>query len=74
MTFSVIYLVVRCLLGGMMVINRRRVPKDAELLVAGVRWCIAGATYPGRAEHSIQAGSSEGPTSRMQDGPDRQRR
>jgi len=31
--FSVLYLVVRCLLGSLMVLARRQVPKDAELLV-----------------------------------------
>jgi putative transposase len=31
--FSVVYLVVRCLLGGLMVLTRREVSKDAELLV-----------------------------------------
>jgi putative transposase len=31
--FSVFYLVVRCLLGGLMVLARRQVSKDAELLV-----------------------------------------
>jgi hypothetical protein len=31
--FSVFYLVVRCLLGSVMVLARREVSKDAELLV-----------------------------------------
>jgi hypothetical protein len=31
--FSVVYLVVRCLLGCLMVLARREVSKDAELLV-----------------------------------------
>jgi hypothetical protein len=31
--FSVFYLVVRCLFGSLMVLARRRVSKDAELLV-----------------------------------------
>ena len=33
MIFSAIYLVVRCLLGCLMVLARREVSKDAELLV-----------------------------------------
>ncbi len=33
MIFSVIYLIVRCLLGWLMVLARREVSKDAELLV-----------------------------------------
>ena len=33
MIFSVFYLVVRCLFGSLMVLARRRVSKDAELLV-----------------------------------------
>ena len=33
MIFSSLYLVVRCLLGSLIVLARRRVPKDAELLV-----------------------------------------
>ena len=33
MIFSVFYLVVRCLLGGLMVLARREASKDAELLV-----------------------------------------
>ena len=33
MIFSVFYLVVRCLLGSVMVLARREVSKDAELLV-----------------------------------------
>ncbi len=33
MIFSVVYLVVRCLLGCLMVLARREVSKDAELLV-----------------------------------------
>jgi hypothetical protein len=31
--FSVVYLLVRCLLGSLMVLARREVSKDAELLV-----------------------------------------
>jgi len=31
--FSVFYLIVRCLFGSLMVLARRRVSKDAELLV-----------------------------------------
>ncbi len=33
MIFTVVYLVVRCLLGCVMVLARREVSKDAELLV-----------------------------------------
>ena len=33
MIFSVVYLLVRCLLGWLMVLARREVSKDAELLV-----------------------------------------
>ena len=33
MIFSVVYLLVRCLLGCLMMRGRREVPKDAELLV-----------------------------------------
>ena len=33
MIFSVVYLVVRCLLGCLVVLTRRQVSKDAELLV-----------------------------------------
>jgi hypothetical protein len=31
--FSIVYLLVRCLLDGLMVLTRREVSKDAELLV-----------------------------------------
>ena len=33
MIFSVVYLLIRCLLGCLMVLARREVSKDAELLV-----------------------------------------
>ena len=33
MIFSVVYLIVRCLLGCLMVLARREVSKDAEILV-----------------------------------------
>ena len=33
MIFSVVYLLARCLLGGLMVLARREASKDAELLV-----------------------------------------
>jgi len=49
---SVVYLLVRCLLGCLMVLSRQRVSKDAELLVLSLRsvgdLCVAGYREQGR--------------------------
>ena len=52
MVISVVYLLVRCLLGCLMVLSRQRVSKDAELLVLSLRsvgdLCVAGYREQGR--------------------------
>ena len=43
------YLLVRCLLGGLMVLARREVSKEAELLVSGMRTRCCAARPAGSA-------------------------